>query len=139
MMEASTLLTATTITHILDNGIEVELPQKISFVCEFANPQVAIIASAIKSRLLNTVRVFGFLYTVRFSLQFFGNINPYDGGPIELLYDFTEPFTRLFLGFMPRIYNMDIGLFIGFYALDRIEALIDNIAIVDLAGKIYAG
>lgn len=74
---------------------------------------------------------------LRFTIQFFGHINPYDGGLFETIYTFTEPYTRLFLGFLPSLYNMDMGLILGFIILDRIETLISKIAILDLAGTIY--
>ena len=82
-------------------------------------------------------RIFGFFYVLRFTIQFFGHINPYDGGLFETIYTFTEPYTRLFLGFLPSLYNMDMGLILGFIILDRIETLISKIAILDLAGTIY--
>ena len=87
--------------------------------------------------LIDLIRIFGFFYVLRFTIQFFGHINPYDGGLFETIYTFTEPYTRLFLGFLPSLYNMDMGLILGFIILDRIETLISKIAILDLAGTIY--
>jgi uncharacterized protein YggT (Ycf19 family) len=91
----------------------------------------------VKFALIDLIRIFGFFYVLRFTIQFFGHINPYDGGLFETIYTFTEPYTRLFLGFLPSLYNMDMGLILGFIILDRIETLISKIAILDLAGTIY--
>ena len=140
-MDAYTTLLLTSspqvIQHVLENGLVVDLPDSITLVCEVSNPSIASTLANVKVLLLDFIRLFGFLYTIRFSVQFFGNINPYDEGILQAIYDFTEPYTRLFLGFMPTLYNMDIGLLLGFIVLDRIETLISNIAILDLTGKIY--
>jgi uncharacterized protein YggT (Ycf19 family) len=139
-MEAySTLLLTSVpaIQHILENGNVVDLPGDVTFICEVSNPAMANSLGTVKFALIDLIRIFGFFYVLRFTIQFFGHINPYDGGLFETIYTFTEPYTRLFLGFLPSLYNMDMGLILGFIILDRIETLISKIAILDLAGTIY--
>ena len=139
-MEAYSTLLLTSgpaIQHILENGTLVDLPGDVTFICEVSNPATASSLGTVKFALVDLIRVFGFLYMLRFTIQFFGHINPYDGGLFETIYTFTEPYTRLFLGFLPSLYNMDMGLILGFIILDRIETLIPKIAILDLAGTIY--
>ena len=104
---------------------------------DLSNPAMANSLGTVKFALIDLIRIFGFFYVLRFTIQFFGHINPYDGGLFETIYTFTEPYTRLFLGFLPSLYNMDMGLILGFIILDRIETLISKIAILDLAGTIY--
>merc|ERR1712147_198213 len=99
-----------------------------------SNPAMANSLGTVKFALIDLIRIFGFFYVLRFTIQFFGHINPYDGGLFETIYTFTEPYTRLFLGFLPSLYNMDMGLILGFIILDRIETLISKIAILDFAG-----
>ena len=125
------------IQHILENGNVVDLPGDVTFICEVSNPAMANSLGTVKFALIDLIRIFGFFYVLRFTIQFFGHINPYDGGLFETIYTFTEPYTRLFLGFLPSLYNMDMGLILGFIILDRIETLISKIAILDLAGTIY--
>ena len=125
------------IQHILENGNVVDLPGDVTFICEVSNPAMANSLGTVKFALIDLIRIFGFFYVLRFTIQFFGHINPYDGGLFETIYTFTEPYTRLFLGFLPSLYNMDMGLILGFMILDRIETLISKIAILDLAGTIY--
>ena len=122
---------------ILENGNVVDLPGDVTFICEVSNPAMANSLGTVKFALIDLIRIFGFFYVLRFTIQFFGHINPYDGGLFETIYTFTEPYTRLFLGFLPSLYNMDMGLILGFIILDRIETLISKIAILDLAGTIY--
>ena len=139
-MEAYSTLLLTSgpaIQHILENGNVVDLPGDVTFICEVSNPAMANSLGTVKFALIELIRIFGFFYVLRFTIQFFGHINPYDGGLFETIYTFTEPYTRLFLGFLPSLYNMDMGLILGFIILDRIETLISKIAILDLAGTIY--
>ena len=139
-MEAYSTLLLTSgpaIQHILENGNVVDLPGDVTFICEVSNPAMANSLGTVKFALIDLIRIFGFFYVLRFTIQFFGHINPYDGGLFETIYTFTEPYTRLFLGFLPSLYNMDMGLILGFISLDRLETLISKIAILDLAGTIY--
>ena len=139
-MEAYSTLLLTSgpaIQHILENGNVVDLPGDVTFICEVSNPAMTNSLGTVKFALIDLIRIFGFFYVLRFTIQFFGHINPYDGGLFETIYTFTEPYTRLFLGFLPSLYNMDMGLILGFIILDRIETLISKIAILDLAGTIY--
>ena len=139
-MEAYSTLLLTSgpaIQHILENGNVVDLPGDVTFICEVSNPAMANSLGTVKFALIDLIRIFGFFYVLRFTIQFYGHINPYDGGLFETIYTFTEPYTRLFLGFLPSLYNMDMGLILGFIILDRIETLISKIAILDLAGTIY--
>jgi len=139
-MEAYSTLLLTSgpaIQHILENGNVVDLPGDVTFICEVSNPAMANSLGTVKFALIDLIRIFGFFYVLRFTIQFFGHINPYDGGLFETIHTFTEPYTRLFLGFLPSLYNMDMGLILGFIILDRIETLISKIAILDLAGTIY--
>ena len=139
-MEAYSTLLLTSgpaIQHILENGNVVDLPGDVTFICEVSNPAMANSLGTVKFALIDLIRIFGFFYVLRFTIQFFGHINPYEGGLFETIYTFTEPYTRLFLGFLPSLYNMDMGLILGFIILDRIETLISKIAILDLAGTIY--
>ena len=135
-MEAYSTLLLTSgpaIQHILENGNVVDLPGDVTFICEVSNPAMANSLGTVKFALIDLIRIFGFFYVLRFTIQFFGHINPYDGGLFETIYTFTEPYTRLFLGFLPSLYNMDMGLILGFIILDRIETLISKIAILDLS------
>ena len=139
-MEAYSTLLLTSgpaIQHILENGNVVDLPGDVTFICEVSNPAMANSLGTVKFALIDLIRIFGFFYVLRFTIQFFGHINPYDGGLFETIYTFTEPYTRLFLVFLPSLYNMHMGLILGFIILDRIETLISKIAILDLAGTIY--
>lgn len=139
MEDFSTLLltTSRTIPHVLSNGGFVELPKNVSLIFEVSNSDVAQAIGFLRFVLVDGIRIFGFFYMLRFTIQFFGHINPYDGGLFETIYTFTEPYSRLFLGFLPSLYGIDMGLIVGFLVLDRIETIISNIVIVDLAGKLY--
>ena len=135
----STLLltSSASITHVLSSGELVELPKDVTFIFELSNIDIAQFLGFIRFVLVDGIRVFGFLYMLRFTIQFFGHINPYDGGLVETIYTFTEPYSRLFLGFLPSLYGVDMGLIVGFLVLDRVETIISNIVILDLAGKLY--
>jgi len=135
----STLLLTSSapITHVLSSGDLVELPKGVTFIFELSNTDIAQFLGFLRFVLVDGIRLFGFLYMLRFTIQFFGHINPYDGGLVETIYTFTEPYSRLFLGFLPSLYGVDMGLIVGFLVLDRVETIISNIVILDLAGKLY--
>jgi uncharacterized protein YggT (Ycf19 family) len=135
----STLLLTSSapINHVLSSGELVELPNDVTFIFELSNIDIAQFLGFIRFVLVDGIRLFGFLYMLRFAIQFFGHINPYDGGLVETIYTFTEPYSRLFLGFLPSLYGVDMGLIVGFLVLDRVETIISNIVILDLAGKLY--
>ena len=135
----STLLltSSASITHVLSSGELVELPKDVTFIFELSNIDIAQFLGFIRFVLVDGIRLFGFLYMLRFTIQFFGHINPYDGGLVETIYTFTEPYSRLFLGFLPSLYGVDMGLIVGFLVLDRLETIISNIVIVDLTGILY--
>jgi|TARA_B110000008_G_C16858188_1_gene519584 uncharacterized protein YggT (Ycf19 family) len=135
----STLLLTSSapINHVLSSGELVELPNDVTFIFELSNIDIAQFLGFIRFVLVDGIRLFGFLYMLRFTIQFFGHINPYDGGLVETIYTFTEPYSRLFLGFLPSLYGVDMGLIVGFLVLDRVETIISNIVILDLAGKLY--
>ena len=131
------LISGPAMQHILENGKVADLPGDVTVICEVSNPAMANSLGTVKFALIDLIRIFGCFYILRLTIQFFCHINPYDGGLFETIYTFTEPYTRLFLGFLPSLYNMDMGLILGFIILDRIETLISKIAILDLAGTIY--
>ena len=135
----STLLLTSSapINHVLSSGELVELPNDVTFIFELSNIDIAQFLGFIRFVLVDGIRLFGFLYMLRFTIQFFGHINPYDGGLVETIYTFTEPYSRLFLGFLPSLYGVDMGLIVGFLVLDRVETIISNIVILDLTGKLY--
>jgi len=135
----STLLltSSRTIEHALSNGELVEIPRDVTLIFELSNPDIAQFIGFLRFVLVDGIRLFGFFYMLRFTIQFFGHINPYDGGLVETIYTFTEPYSRLFLGFLPSLYGVDMGLIVGFLVLDRVETVLSNIVVIDLAGNLY--
>ena len=114
MLEAPTTLLLTSglpIQHVLASGKIVDLPSDITFICEISNIVFAKYLALTKYVAIDVIRVFGFFYMLRFTIQFFGHINPYDGGFIETIYKFTEPYTRLFF----RFFTMYLWLRYGTY------------------------
>lgn len=85
--------------------------------------------------LVDLIRIFTLLLSCRYGLQFFGNINPYDGGFFEVLYTFTQPYTRAFLGVLPNIFGIDGGVYLSFYVLDRLDTILIGITILDHTGQ----
>lgn len=103
---------------------------------EFRQPSIALAASLLRDTLIAACRLFSFIYMLRFNIQFFG-LNPYTGGILEVLYRSTNSFSRLFLGFLPMFYGIDVGLIVGFILLDRIESFLKLVVIYDIFGYRY--
>ena len=81
MLEAPTTLLLTSglpIQHVLGSGKIVDLPNDITFICEISNAVLARYLALTKYVAIDVIRVFGFFYMLRFTIQFFGHINPYD-------------------------------------------------------------
>ena len=94
METLSTLLLTSSapITHVLSSGEFVELPKEVTFIFELSNIDIAKFLGFIRFVLVDGIRLFGFLYMLRFTIQFFGHINPYDGGLVETIYTLLSPF-----------------------------------------------
>lgn len=107
------------------------------FIFEFATSEIASTVGLIRYILVDITRMYTVLLTLRYTIQFFGQINPYDGGFMEVIYTFTQPYTRLFLGYFPNIFGIDGGLFVSFYVLDRIDNILLNLIIIDPLGNRY--
>nr|YP_003002217.1 hypothetical protein K4Z71_pgp070 [Aureoumbra lagunensis]ACS36929.1 conserved hypothetical integral membrane protein [Aureoumbra lagunensis] len=106
------------------------------FIFEFG-PETAPIMGLIRYILVDFTRIYTVLLTLRYTIQFFGQINPYDGGFMEVIYTFTQPYTRFFLGYFPNIFGIDGGLFVSFYLLDRLDSILLNLIIIDPTGQRY--
>lgn len=104
------------------------------WIFEFDTP-IAEKVSFFRFVLVDLVRIFILMLSGRYALQFFGNINPYDGGFFEVFYTFTQPYTRAFLGVLPNIFGIDGGVYLSFYVLDRLDQILVGISILDHTGR----
>jgi len=84
--------------------------------------------------MIDLIRIFTFLLSCRYTLQFFGNINPYDGGFFETFYTFTQWYSRACMGILPNIFGMDSGIFFSFYLLERMESILKHIILINHFG-----
>lgn len=137
VMKNEDLLAARPEDEVLDyvtkTGIHV-LFYNPSWIFEFDTP-IAESVSFWRFVLVDLVRIFTVLLSCRYALQFFGNINPYDGGFFEVLYTFTRPYTRFFMGKLPNIFGIDAGVYFSFYVLDRLDTILVALIILDHTGK----
>lgn len=119
--------------YVTKTGVHVKFLNP-GWILEF-DTEIAKSVSYWRFVLVDLVRIFTLLLCCRYALQFFGNINPYDGGFFEVLYTFTQPYTRAFLGILPNIFGIDAGVYFSFYLLDRLDTILITIAIIDHTGK----
>lgn len=118
---------------ITSAGVQLSLLNP-GIILEFEK-HVAPTAGLIRYILVDITRMYTVLLTLRYTLQFFGQINPFDGGFMEVIYTFTTPYTRFFLGYFPNIFGIDGGLFVSFYLLDRVDTILLKMVIIDPLGN----
>lgn len=104
-----------------------------SWIFEF-NTEWAKNTTFVRWVIIDFIRLFSLLLSFRYTIQFFGHINPYDGGLFQTFYTFTQWYSRALMGILPNIFGMDSSIFFSFYLLDRLDSILVAIIIIDHAG-----
>nr|YP_010185305.1 hypothetical protein Ycf19 [Ishige okamurae]QVJ99649.1 hypothetical protein Ycf19 [Ishige okamurae]WAM64085.1 hypothetical protein [Ishige okamurae] len=73
------------------------------------------------------VKSYYWILTLRLSMQWFPNINPYVHPMYALLY-LTDPFLENFEGLVPNVLGMDMSSMLAFICLEWIIRTLDSIA-----------
>jgi uncharacterized protein YggT (Ycf19 family) len=82
----------------------------------------------------------GLFFTIfmsRYFFQVFGNINIFQNSFFSFIFRLSRPLNRLFMGLLPCIYGIDLGIFLTYYLFDLIDQLLNHIVIVDHLGLVY--
>jgi uncharacterized protein YggT (Ycf19 family) len=116
-------------------GCEVALPDGPIF--EFATALMAESAAWWIQLLITYIRALQFFIYLRYTMQFFIHISPYDGGVIETLYNLPMWFINTFRGVLPNIGGIDLGLMLGPWLLERLETVLGQLIIIDPDGIQY--
>ena len=87
-------------------------------VLKFLNTSVWMLKCAVKT--------YYWVLTLRFSLQWFPNVNPYIQPMYILLYA-TDPFLENFEGLIPNILGMDMSSMLAFICLEWMVRTLDSI------------
>jgi uncharacterized protein YggT (Ycf19 family) len=85
--------------------------------------------------LVDAIRYYNILVSLRFTLQMFGTVNPYDGRWFQTLYEMSGWLVKSLQGVLPNIFGWDLSIFFTFAILERAEHILVRIAIVDSLGN----
>ena len=77
------------------------------------------------------------LFTSRYLFQIFGNVDVYSHSILRFWYQLSKPFARLFMGILPCISGIDLGMFFNYFLFDKMDTFLNNIVIIDNLGNIY--
>ena len=102
-------------------------------IWEFDTTQEAMTVSMWRFVIIDVLRLYTAIIGFRYLCLWFG-VNPYGNEWIRAVYALTTPYVRLFLGSLPNIMGVDLGMILAIYLLDRIDHGILKIIIIDGAG-----
>jgi uncharacterized protein YggT (Ycf19 family) len=77
------------------------------------------------------------IFMSRYFFQVFGNINVFQNSFLAFIFRLSRPLNRLFIGLLPCIYGIDLGIFLTYYLFDQIDQILNHIIIIDQAGILY--
>jgi uncharacterized protein YggT (Ycf19 family) len=77
------------------------------------------------------------IFMSRFFLHVFRNINIFQNSFFGFIFRLSRPFNRLFMGLLPCIYGIDLGIFLTYSLFDLIDQFLNHIVIIDQLGIIY--
>jgi uncharacterized protein YggT (Ycf19 family) len=69
------------------------------------------------------------IFISRFFFQIFGHVQIFGNPFIEFIFRTSRLPNRLFIGILPSIYGIDIGIFLTFHIFERIDQFLNSIAI----------
>jgi len=81
--------------------------------------------------------IFGLCYTLRFVLQYFGNIPVFQIPVLRFAFLITKPANQFFLGWLPCIGGLDLGTIFSYFLFDKIDVFLRRLIIIDPSGIIY--
>jgi len=104
------------------------------WIWEFPTSKQAATVSYWRFAVADSFRIMHVLLFLRFNLPFFG-ITPMDEGWVQATYEFTSLYVNRFVGIMPTVGGVDLGLLFAFYLLDKLDSLVTSIIILDAFGN----
>jgi len=81
--------------------------------------------------------LFGLCYLLRFILQYFGNIPVFQIPPLRFAFLITKPANQFFLGWLPCIGGLDLGVIFSYFLFDKIDWYLNHLVIIDNVGLVY--
>jgi uncharacterized protein YggT (Ycf19 family) len=77
------------------------------------------------------------IFISRYFFQVFGNIDVFENTFFAFIFRVSRPLNRLFMGILPCVYGVDIGIFVTYYLFDLVDKFLIHIVIMDQAGIFY--
>lgn len=115
-------------------GVELWFLNKYA-IWEFPTTLDALWAGYLRACLVDGIRYYHILVCLRFILQLFGNINPYDKSWGQALYEMSGWIVKGLQGWLPPLFGWDLSIFFTFMLLERAEHILLRIVIIDDLGN----
>jgi uncharacterized protein YggT (Ycf19 family) len=77
------------------------------------------------------------IFVSRFIFQVFGHLKIYQNSFFSFVFRISRPLNRLFMGVLPCIYGIDLGIFVTYYLFDQVDTILNHIVIIDQLGIVY--
>jgi uncharacterized protein YggT (Ycf19 family) len=77
------------------------------------------------------------IFMSRYFFQVFGNIDIFSNTFFAFIFRLSRPMNRMFIGVLPCIYGIDLGVFLTYYLFNFIDQIFYHIVVIDQAGIIY--
>lgn len=121
-------------THL---GHEVVVPPG-SYVLTCPNATYAIACTQLLWCCRLGWAIFFTIFMSRYFFQIFGNIDIFGNTFFAFIFRLSRPLNRMFIGLLPCIYGIDLGIFLTYYLFDQIDQILYHVVIIDQAGVIYS-
>ena len=118
--------------YVTRAGVHVKLLNP-GVILEFDTTEEAMTVAMWRFVIVDVLRIYTAIIGFRYLCLWFG-VNPYGNGWIRAVYALTTPYVRLFLGSLPNIMGVDLGMILAIYVLDRIDYTCLKTIIIDGAG-----
>jgi len=79
--------------------------------------------------MLMFLKIYNLLITLRLTLVWFPNFNPYIQ-PFVFLLKFVDPFLRIFRGFLPSVFGIDFSPLLALTFLQALSEFLQNLRLL---------
>jgi uncharacterized protein YggT (Ycf19 family) len=117
-------------------GEQIAVPQN-SYVLTCPSGAVASSLAQVVWCLQLGWTIFFTVFMSRYFFQVFGNINVFENSFFAFIFRMSRPLNRLFMGVLPCVYGIDLGIFVTYFLFDQVDQFLNHIVLIDQIGTLY--
>jgi YggT family protein len=93
-----------------------------------SNSYLSQVFLVLQESLLMFFKFYNFLITLRLTITWFPNLNPFTQ-PFYLLSKITDPYLRLFRGLVPQMFGMDLSPILAILWIECLTEIINELSV----------